>query len=177
MLDRKDEARQSFLAAARLDVQSVASLGTQMLLQNNDCSAALYYYSIALEAAPNDPLVILNTGQVYRQLGRFKEARDLFKRGYEITPVTRSPFDILYSSHFRLLLDTGEYKTIHRDALTKVGPRYAHGQFFVALAFFKEGNMQLCELAARRYFQLQRKKPPTSIADWAKQQIHAQSKD
>jgi tetratricopeptide (TPR) repeat protein len=174
MQHREAEARQSFLAAANLDIDTVISQGVQMLVQHDDTAAALYYFNVALDARPDHPLALLNAGQMYSRLGKIKKAKDLFKKGYEVTPVKTEPFDILYSCYFRMLLDTGDYTTIHREAFTKVGPNYAIGDLFVALAFFKEGKMQLFEGAAKVYFQLQKEKLPISLADWAKAQIEPQ---
>jgi tetratricopeptide (TPR) repeat protein len=171
MLHRNDEAYKSFLAAARLDIGSVISQGIQMLNQHDDPAAALYYFNLALDANPDNPMALLNAGQMYRTMGKATEAKNLLKKGYEVTPVTEEPFDVLYSSYFRLLLDTGEYKIIHRDAFTKVGPNYSSGRFFIALAFFKEGKTKLFEEATKTYFRMQKQKLPESITEWARAQI------
>ncbi len=171
---KKEEAYRSFLSAAKLDPGAVCNLGDQMLLgyENPNAGAAIYYYSIVLKAAPNNPFALLNIGHAYRMLGKMEDAIGFYKRGYEATPKDQKPFDLLYSTYFRALFDTGKYDTILRTAAGKVGTDYPDGQFFRALAFYQLKKSPEFTQAAKRYFELSGKAVPGSLEQWAEGVIH-----
>jgi tetratricopeptide (TPR) repeat protein len=172
---KREEAYQSFLAAAKLDPDAVCNLGNQMLKQYRDPGAAIYYYSIVLQVAPNHPFALLNIGASYRMLGKLEQALGFYKRGYEVTPKSQEPFNILYSSYFRLLLDTGQYNTILQTAVEKVGPGYPSGHFFRALAYYQLKNGAEFTKEAKRYFELSCETRPSSLEQWAQNMISSKS--
>jgi tetratricopeptide (TPR) repeat protein len=175
--NKKEDAYDSFLAAAKLDPAIITSSGAEMLTQYNDPNAALYYLNISLAAAPNHPLTLLDAGQAYRMLGDNKKAKELLKRGYEVTPVGQGSFDVLYSSYFRLLLDTGDYDTIIRDGFSKVGPNYPNGYLLRSLAFYQQGKKEQFEEAAKHYFSLIKEPLPASLDVWAREYINGHKKN
>lgn len=170
-LKQDEAAYQSFLASARVDPNAIARSGAQMLIQYHDPKSALYYLNIALKVAPDDSLALLNAGQAYRMLHDQKSALDVLKRGYEVTPVKADVFGVIYSSYFRVLLDTGHYREILKTATEKVGTDYASAEYFLALASYQLGQTAEFRKAATRYFKLSKDKEPASLDQWARKAL------
>jgi tetratricopeptide (TPR) repeat protein len=169
--NRYKEAYQSFLSAAKISPSAICNRGDLMLLQYKDANAAIYYYSIVLEAYPTYPFALLNIGNAYRILKRPKDAIGFLQTAYETAPQKQEPFDVIYSTYFRLLLDSGEYQAIISRATEKVGPDYASAQFFLALSYFKLSKLNEFKSAAVRYFEISREARPVSLENWANQML------
>ena len=168
---RKQEAYGSFLSAAKIDPNVITSCGVEMLTKYNDPRAALYYFDISLQAAPNHPLTLLDAAQAHLMLKEPDTAKKLLERGYEVTSVGQEPFGVIYSTYFRLLLDQGDYTPILKEALVKVGPDYPSGVLMQTLAYYKLGHTREFESSAGRYFQLLHQQPPQSLESWAQDYI------
>ena len=169
---RYQDAYNSFVAAARIDPDAVSSQGDLMILGYNDPKAALYYYGIVLRVMPDHPLALLNSGVCNKVLGRIEEAEMYFQKAYEITSIDREPFNVAYSSYFRLLLDTAQYEKIVEHALDRVDSNYMSAQYFLSLAYFKMPNKKKeFEEAASNYFSISGEKKPRSLQEWAEEQI------
>jgi tetratricopeptide (TPR) repeat protein len=168
---KKKEARSSFLKAAELDPVTITNCGVDMLLKKNDPLTALYYFEISLDANPNQPIVLFNSGQAWKLLGEDRKALDMFKKAYDITKANEKPFGLVYSGYFRQLLDMGDYETIFKTGLARVGVDYPDGQLFRALAYYKMDRKAEFEKTVKKYFELTGEKMPESLEQWAKEVV------
>ena len=73
------------LEANPKDVVAAATLGG-MYYQVGMWEQALQFYDIALNIEPDDPNLLTDSGNVYRELGRYDSALDNFRRAHELDP-------------------------------------------------------------------------------------------
>ena len=173
---KKSDARANFLKAAKLDASAITNCGVDMMLKQKDPETANYFFDISLEAVPDQPLVLFNSGQAYKLLGNDRKALEMFKRAYDLSEVNRKPFGLAYYGYFRQLLDVGDYDTIFKQGLSRVGVDYPDGQLIRALAYYKMGRKAEFEKTARKYFELSGEKMPDSLDQWAKDASRSPSK-
>jgi len=173
---KKGEARASFLKAAKIDPSAITNCGVDMMLKQNDPETANYFFEISLEAVPGQPLVLFNSGQAHKLLGNDRKALDMFKKAYDLSEVGKKPFGLAYYGYFRQLLDMGDYDTIFKQGLSRVGVDYPDGQLIRALAYYRMGRKAEFEKTAKKYFELSGEKMPDSLEQWAKEASRAPAK-
>lgn len=173
---KKGEARASFVKAAKIDPSAITNCGVDMMLKQNDPETANYFFDISLEAVPDQPLVLFNSGQAYKLLGNDRKALEMFKKAYDLSEVGKKPFGLAYYGYFRQLLDMGDYDTIFKQGLSRVGVDYPDGQLIRALAYYKMGRKAEFEKTAKKYFELSGGKMPDSLDQWAKDAVRAPAK-
>ena len=173
---KKGEARASFLKAAKIDPSAITNCGVDMMLKQNDPETANYFFEISLEAVPGQPLVLFNSGQAHTLLGNDRKALDMFKKAYDLSEVGKKPFGLAYYGYFRQLLDMGDYDTIFKQGLSRVGVDYPDGQLIRALAYYRMGRKAEFEKTAKKYFELSGEKMPDSLEQWAKEASRAPAK-
>jgi tetratricopeptide (TPR) repeat protein len=175
-LKKKKEARENIGQAAKLDPGVVTNCGINMLLNENDPESALLCFEISLDADPDQPVALYDSGQACRTLGDNRKALEMFKKAYEMTPVEKESFKLVYTGYFRQLLDMGDYETIFNTGLSRVVPDYPEGQLFRALAYYKLDKKSEFERTARKYFSLSGQPMPGSLETWAKELVKAGKK-
>lgn len=165
-----EKSKEQVYKAAKLNPNVVINHGAQFLLRN-DPNSAFYYFNIAEEFAPEEPILLFNMGQAYRLLKDYIKGLQYLESAYNKASKDYYAFGVIYSTYFRFLLDTGSYDNIYKRVFEKVDNEYPSACLFLALADYKSNKMDDFNEQAKKYFQYSKETIPSSLDEWAKKMV------
>src|SRR6266545_4353112 len=103
-LGRKEEARDALRAALAVDPDNAATLGNLAVveMQLGDDEAALVHAQAAVKAAPQDPVLHYNLGNLLALKKRYEEAIPSLRRAIEIDPSYANAYNELGNVYLEL---------------------------------------------------------------------------
>ena len=113
----------------------------------------------------------LNYAKALMISGRDLRAEKVLEIAYQANDFYHENFQLLYSMYFSKLMQHGKHEFILTMASEKVPTTFVSQYLYKSLSHFKLGNTKEFEENALIYFSYTEDVMPTSLTDWAKNQL------
>jgi tetratricopeptide (TPR) repeat protein len=156
--------------AARLAPVLVMNYGMQFIMQQDKPEAALYYLQILEELYPTEPLILYNSGHIYKYLGEMDLAIQYYGSAYKYVDDSYNGFGVIWYTYFQNLFNAQQYEFILNTLFEKVDKHYPDAILLLALVCYKLEETEEFERVALQYFIVKGKTVPADLNSWAEEQ-------